>query len=164
MTSILTIGAMAIAGGVMAQDTVPATPVQPAQPAVPAAELTPAQPAAPAAGDKRQATREEADSLMKSMVGMLGEINTALGKVTDKATADAAAVTLKGIKAKMEDMQKSTENMAPPSQADMTALQQQYLPEILKVSAELEQTTQKLKENKFYGSEELETVLTDNMK
>lgn len=155
MTSILTIGAMAIAGGVMAQDTVPATPVQPAQPTVPAAELTPAQ---PAAGDKRQATREEADALMKNMVSALGEINTVLGGVKDKATADAAAAKLKEIKAKMEDMQKSTENMAPPSPADMAALQQQYMPEILKLSAELQKASEKLQENKFYGSEELEAL------
>ena len=160
MTSILTIGAMAIAGGVMAQDTVPATPVQPAQQSVPAAELTPAQ---PAAGDKRQATREEADALMKSMVDMLKEINTVLGSVTDKATADAAATKLQEIKTKMQDMQKKTEDMAPPSAADMTALQQQYLPEIMQVSSELQQTSTKLQENKFYGSEALEAALSNGM-
>lgn len=151
---------MAIAGGVMAQDTVPATPVQPAQPTVPAAKLTPAQ---PAASDKRQATREEADALMKSMVTTLGEINTVLGGVKDKPSADAAAAKLKEIKAKMEAMQKSTENMAPPSQEDMQALQQQYMPEIMKVSAELQSISQKLQENKFYGSEELEAALTNGM-
>lgn len=150
---------MAIAGGVMAQDTVPATPVQPAQPAVPAAELTPAQPAA----DKPQATREQADSLMKSMVSLLNEVNAAVSSVTDKASADAAAVKLKEIKAKMEELQKSTENMAPPSPADMEALQQQYLPEIMKVSSELQKNVQALQEKKFYGSEELETALGAGM-
>ena len=80
-----------------------------------------------------------------------------------KATADAAATKLQEIKTKMQDMQKKTEDMAPPSAADMTALQQQYLPEIMQVSSELQQTSTKLQENKFYGSEALEAALSNGM-
>ncbi len=118
--------------------------------------------AAPAAPAATAVSSDEAEAAVDSVIAAMNELLATLETIKDKASADAAAVKLEDIKARVLASQDSLDKISSMDEESQQKIAMKLLPAVFMLAPRMEKVTAALEENDFYGSEALKAVMEED--
>lgn len=118
---------------------------------------TPAATTAPATA----ASAADAEAAADAVIAAMNELVTVLETIKDKASADAAAVKLGDIKARMESMQAALDGMDSLDEATQQKIGMKLLPAVFMLAPRMEKAAENLEANDCFGSDALKAIMAE---
>lgn len=126
---------------------------------------TPADPAASAeAPGKTYSDRELCEATLKTLIGLVGQISTALAGVKDKSTAEACVAKLDIIKGVKDKVQEHSKHLPQPDPKVSKELMDIHGPALQNALMNLNKEVMRIQKDRYYDSLEFRTALENLLK
>lgn len=113
---------------------------------------------------KTYSDREISEATLKTLIGLVGQISTALAGVKDKSTAEACIAKLEIIKGVKDKVQEHTKHLPPPDPKVSKELMNIHGPMLQNALMNLNKEVMRIQKARYYDSLEFRTALENLLK
>lgn len=113
---------------------------------------------------KTYSDREISEATLKTLIGLMGQISSALAEVKDKSTAEACIAKLAIIKGVKDKVQEHTKHLPPPDPKVSKELMNIHGPVLQNALMNLNKEVVRIQKDRYYDSLEFRTALENLLK